>query len=771
MDVTPILRDPLGREHKLTSLQLSPDEIQKIDLSAAAADIAGHTDSYGSLLLRFNSGNFSNIYAAVLVQRLGHPISFHFDAYPVFPEFASGSRESIWWLPHQTSDGYFVISNFADRAVGGRLLITQDGRASATHLALAPRQTQRMSIRELVQSAGFQGSQGGIKFETKADAASIYVAQVLFDETAGFSAVMKVFPKDVNAPPDAFTLRAPLVGLATPDPMLAYPAGTVLHPNILLRNATSAPLATILNLRWKGSASTGTFQVKLAPLAPEEVRVLDLLRLKKDAVPTDANWANVEITYSGRPGDLIAIANSYDDSTRYGIQSPFTDSLSFMWKGGMWHVDAQHNTMITTGNAGDKNAVVQVRLLYGQKSAYELPDRTLRPGEQMWIEVGSLIRNQVPDKNGHVLPLDTMEGSYEIRNLTDHQIGYLYEGKVITDKTFGHATYGCAICCNNGGPGYSGFFLLPNPLSGGPGGAGQFDAWATNLCTAQNEPVSALSWSSSLTSVATINGTGYARFVSPGTSTITALAKLQSVQNPSCRPQTYQAQAPTNVVPTVNLQGNNYIYIGHDPQVTQHINGFYASGTPSGGTYSWSTTDSSVSFDNNASATVHVTATKYSGGTNDTPITVNYSYNSKAASPRTINVTKREFYYLAGDSKLLYSNYSGPSMYGYLYYVYYKVFTHPDHNQVTDGEGVGASENLTQTFCSPCNISLSTGSATLTSNNQVQDMLKLTNSTPLPPDLQITDNQDLFVGGLYVRSNGLTFTANDVTISSDGPSN
>jgi hypothetical protein len=278
--------------------------------------------------------------------------------------------------------------------------------------------------------------------------------------------------------------------------------------------------------------------------------VLDLTLLQKDRLPVDANWAKVEITYTGRPGDIVAIANSYDATTRYGIQSPFTDSLSFMWKGGMWHVDAQHNTLITTGNAGTKDASVAVTLFYGDKGIYELPEKTLAPGEQTWLEVGNLIRNQIPDKKGRLLPPGTMEGSYEIKDINDKQIGYLYEGKVITDKTFGHATYGCASCCNYGGVGYSGFYLLPNPLVGIVGGYGDYQGQATNQCTGQTDIVDAYSYISSNPPVATVDNAGHTSFVAPGTSNVTAYAKLQSVQNCCCRPQTYEGQAPTNVCPT-----------------------------------------------------------------------------------------------------------------------------------------------------------------------------------------------------------------------------
>src|SRR6202011_4458356 len=73
--------------------------------------------------------------------------------------------------------------------------------------------------------------------------------------------------------------------------------------------------------------------------------------------------------------------------------------------------------------------------------------QTLQPDEQMWIDVGKLIREHVPEKNGTPLPPDLASGSYEFRDLTNTGVGTLFEGKVIYDKTYGHVAYGCAQCC------------------------------------------------------------------------------------------------------------------------------------------------------------------------------------------------------------------------------------------------------------------------------------------------------------------------------------
>ena len=88
----------------------------------------------------------------------------------------------------------------------------------------------------------------------------------------------------------------------------------------------------------------------------------------------------------------------------------------------------------------------------------------LSVGQRLWLDVGQLIRNQVPDSDGNVLPADAMAGSYELRDLDHQMVGLLYEGKLVIDKTFGHASYGCAGCC-----GYKNISLVPNPFAGPTG--------------------------------------------------------------------------------------------------------------------------------------------------------------------------------------------------------------------------------------------------------------------------------------------------------------
>ena len=58
-------------------------------------------------------------------------------------------------------------------------------------------------------------------------------------------------------------------------------------------------------------------------------------------------------------------------------------------------------------------------ILYIQGSSQYKIEQMLAPDEQMWLDFGKLIHDQVPDKDGHTLPPDLASGSYRIRDLSD----------------------------------------------------------------------------------------------------------------------------------------------------------------------------------------------------------------------------------------------------------------------------------------------------------------------------------------------------------------
>jgi hypothetical protein len=769
VSVTPILRLSSGNEVKLEPLSLEPNETRTINIANSpaltAAGLTHRSGSYGSVLFRYSAQTAGNIYASVMIHMTERPIAFHYDAFAQAADYPIDGYEGIWWLPEETTQCHLVISNLLEQPVKGTLdVLDSTGEAHSFPLALGPRQTNRFDVRSLVGEAKFTGSTGGIRVRFKASAGATQVAMLNFDEDANFSALMRVFPHESVSPaPTAITLRAPTVALAVPDPALNLPEGTRLQSQIFLRNTTSLPLPIQTMIDWRNASSWGRKSIDVPPIPPNATTVLNLSDLQdRKVISPDANWATVTLDFVGHDGDLVPVTASYADHEQFLMQSPFSDWLSFMWKGGEWEVDVNHNSLITTGNAGTKPTRAAVTIYYDQgKQKYDFPPRTLQPGEAMTINLAELIQRQTPDAGGKALPAALSTGSYEIRDL-DSSDGQLYEGKIAIDRTNGHATYGCALCCS-----YSDAYITD--YDGSIGDYGNVQVFAMNSCTESwlDQTSIATGWITGDSGIATV-AAGVVHGVGVGSSSTGASVHLRTPQSYKVCPLLYLA--PVGLVrirPTVTIQGNlGYVYIGHDPVVISK-NGLFGSGNPNGGTYQWSSPDGSISFDNSAAATAHLTATSYSGGQQDTQITLNYSAGGQSATPALVWVTKRLFYYLAGDTLSPYAIYSGPSNFGWIYYASYNVFTHPDNQQVTNGGDISTYENVSVTS-SNIPIQPITQSGALDPNSHLNDQHQLTNNSPFPAELLIVESQDIGVGGLYVRTNTLTWTNTGLTIQNTG---
>ncbi len=416
-------------------------------------------------------------------------------------------------------------------------------------MAIGAGQTARIDVREVVGPASV-GALGGLTLSLPGNE-SLSATQIVFDEVTGLAAIMKLFDREPDDHPKNHMLLAPMMALSQPDQALAFPSGTTLIPKIFLRNAGAGQAQISLTVDWRSESKSGEFVQPSLALLPGEMRVINLVDEQKfGQIPAESTWGTVKLSYTGRRADLVAVALSYDKENRYGLQTPFSESVSRMWAGGMWHVDSTHNTLITTGNASPESTAAEATLFYNDgKSKYRL-EKTLSPGQQLWLDVGHLIRDQIPDSDGHTMPPDTMAGSYELRDLDHATVGFLYEGKLIIDKTYGHAAYGCGTCC-----GLTVAELIPDPFDG-PEGIDYTEVMqSTEQCGGQIVDLAddAYDWHSSNTAVATLP-TKVLHTVAIGSATGSGEVTVQNTHPaPLCPQVTYGPTQPVAVscaVPT-----------------------------------------------------------------------------------------------------------------------------------------------------------------------------------------------------------------------------
>ena len=181
--------------------------------------------------------------------------------------------------------------------------------------------------------------------------------------------------------------------------------------------------------------SPGRLRIDLA-LKPNETRLFDVAALQSQKlIPADASWASVVLNAPVNPDELMAVATSFDQTLRYGAQTPFNDQLAGQWEAGMWEVDSTHDSLVTVTNGGDKPVHAELTILYNHGTEHYRLKQSLAPDEQMLLDFGKLIHDQIADSDGHTLPPDLMMGTYRIKDLSDPGRGSLYEGKITVEKT------------------------------------------------------------------------------------------------------------------------------------------------------------------------------------------------------------------------------------------------------------------------------------------------------------------------------------------------
>ncbi len=525
LTVTPVLRLASGKEILLDALTISSNASATVlvdeGLLKHAPELLHEPDLYGSIVFRFSAANARNLYADATVSLRDGPIEFHVTAFPTM-EFenwpratGAGSQEGIWWQPRAEEKDVLVVGNSSNKSLSGLLWLSDaTGKRWSQPLVLSAHETQRLDLHQLLVSSGLTGTYGGIKLEVSAFAGALRSIHFTYDEAAKTSSFLKMFDRDPAAtlrervgPGDSrpWTMWAPMLALRNPDPTLGLPTGTVLQPTVFVRNATAKTLLVRLALTWRGDSGKGKAKLDEFRMGPFETHQIQIGAMQtQPSIPTSAHWGLVTISSNGAPDDLVAIAASYDATGRYGMETPFSDNLGAHFAGGEWRVDANHNELISLTNGGSHTTDALLTLYYdnGTKK-YELQKR-IQAGDQMWINVGELIHNRMPDRTGSVLPSEVYSGTYELNELGGGPSANLMLSSLPVDGASGGQNHPpLPTCC--GFPSYSVSFV-PDPADFYFGDSELVNVDGTDSCNGSRIDISEdfTDWWSGNTSVVTL---------------------------------------------------------------------------------------------------------------------------------------------------------------------------------------------------------------------------------------------------------------------------
>jgi len=574
--VTPVLFMSDGTEYDLPTVNVPASGVATVNVnnalsSAAAANagsLANHLSQYGSASLRF-----SGVAPTVIAQTaLGSPVrSLSYvarftgilEGQPV-----SQTLEGLWWTRDAGMGGFVSLSNASGgvRNVSVQA-ITANGQAQpAQSFTLAPHAEQMLDLVTLVGRQLNAGEAGGLRIQFTGLEGEINVVGGL-ESQAGYSATMPFWmPPMTSMSASGIVLGHAGVMVGAPDAMMGFPAGTRFTPYLALRNLTAQVVPTSLILYTEqGTALPGPSQT----LQPFESRQVDMSNLLQGLGMKDLNgMLTLAVGHTGQANDVIAAVGSADASGTYVFEvEGRTAEQGLSKQSPYWTVKDGSDTMVAVWNPTPAPEDVIVTLKYADSSGHYRFRVHLAAYATANLDVKELIADQSPDDEGNVIPSSKQEGSFVFQSAADvHAPLSLNVNVGIFNVLKGTCYYGTIWC-----DGYTGVTISPSSLTLPVPGNQQMNALGQYYDGTTPGVNAYTTWSSSNSSVASINPGGQVTAAGNGSATITATAKLPkygqySGYNPTCAAlqidQNYQAQAqvtvPACAVPTNYRQTSFY---------------------------------------------------------------------------------------------------------------------------------------------------------------------------------------------------------------------
>jgi hypothetical protein len=636
---------PMSVQIKLFNLAGEPFALDPVTLAAGEMrgfDLRGAAPSNG-----FEEGSVQVLYQGVNLELGGalnavdasRGLIFGQELTEPATSFASSRLEGVWWRPTKAAKLELAVSNTTDDPLTAKVGFTgvSPRQKAPVRIALRPHETRVLKPEDLADAAATLSRAGGLSIVHDGPKGALLAVALIGQSSTGYSDTIEL--ADPRRP---ISNRLEGAGLR-----IGRAGGRLLNPVLIARNAGTTPVV----VRGRVPYTDAEGQQKAVPLpavrlAPGEVRDLGLAAALTRQRVESAQAAGLEIQHTGAPGSVVltALAVSGDGSQVFRV--PLRDAALTSSTGIYpWSLEGNERAIVYLKNATGKPQEYTLHLETADGN-YVMGKRTAAAGETVAVDLRDLRDRQVPDVFGQTLPRNVERGKahWSMHGAEQHVFtGRLEQADLEDGMSF---TVACGACCPNS---FVDAYMDPYYVSGGVGGSTQFTVYVQERncfgSTLPWYPTGAFYYSTN-SSVASVTSGGVATALYPGSTFIQGTISTETYRNCAaeagneeyCCDQTsspFTCEAECQVQPSVTIDKTSPKVPYKDPIKSITLT---ATGTPSGGTFSWTTTSSLVTLSNATSATVTVTSVNPSMNKNDVPIKVTYTVNGASANA-TANAT------------------------------------------------------------------------------------------------------------------------------------
>jgi len=548
LQVTPTLYMADGTKYTLPALVVPVSGVVTVDINEALRNVpqslVQHVSTYGSAALQYRDPSSGHVTASLAVIDPVRSLSFNFpfveqgsmqttmgenslqrDVLEQDHDMEEQVMEGLWWKHDEGVGGFVGLTNTTGREQ--KVILESDGRQGNSpvpqSVTLEPHATKILDLDALAPHDRFSAKKvaGGIR--VRSEIGAVIAIGGLVNESEGYSANIPFLFHETSSSttPKTLTYASAGIMVGKPDPMMmpGFPKETTFNPYLVLRNTTEKPLAVSLQLNYMmgmagGDPVTRDFPLQL--LRPFEARLVQLeAALDAAGLKNFDGSINLSTSITGNAGDLVLATGSVDETGTYVFEvEPQGVGTSRSKIAGYWGVSNGNDTMFTLWNPTAAAQDILVTFYYADGSGQYKLLVHLGPQASTMIDMAMLIAENKPDPEGHLIPPNIQEGSAQFAsaNGRNEMINVAIAGGIYNVST-ATCIGDCIWCC-----GVSNFGISPGSLSCGVGGTATATTSAMDCNGFEVYPV----WSSSNTTVATVDSNGNVSCASAGQATITA---------------------------------------------------------------------------------------------------------------------------------------------------------------------------------------------------------------------------------------------------------
>jgi hypothetical protein len=545
-----------------------------------------------------------------------------------------------------------ALTNTASTALTVTISSGQDPRKQEKNINLNPRETNVVNLREFVAEPVRGPSATLLSLTHNGAPGALITTGFALNDQNGFASNL-LFVDRATATSNKLAGAHVRIGQAAASD--GFPAGTTFSAPLVVANTGDLPSEAHVAVDYTIDAAPHRVELTSFTLAAQEIKQLDLAQeLAQRGVSGPVDEAGVDISYSGQTGAVIGRLTSVDGSGDYSFDVPIKDPLAGMNRVSgsyPWRLDQGYTTVLHLKNTIDKEvtAIVQVRYEGGN---YNPELIKLAPYQTVAIDIRELRDAQQKDIRGGVMPNDVTSGQviwYE------REMGSLIGRAEIFNVGVGVAD---SFSCQGNCPCPSSFrsaFMSPTTFSSLIGDSGlifrpqEMDSDCNNFIFGPfDETNSVTLWSSTDTSIATVDSGGTVICVGAGSCSILATFSATVFGGPpgSCNAITVHPTPSGGMSIRPSITGPHTLWwFGGETPPNYSTSATLTTGVSGTGSYSWEITSGTdqLSFDDNSTSKVtssnQVTVKTIGFSTSENQIGIKVTVNGMSSD--TFSMTSR----------------------------------------------------------------------------------------------------------------------------------